>query len=201
MEDCHCTAQLGWVDFLDSRLWFMHENWVWGKFGFSFILNMCQDVHILVGLMPDRLDYKWINGHRMIHDNPTNIDFAIRGGWKATFLQAWAILEVYVSWGANDSIWWHWVWLTDRSFTIHFVFTVNYIPLRCLPCLLGLSGDAISCTAIDPIFGIWLKVRFIPTVQWGVEAWPGRPTEPSLWPHIGQQCSGEPHQPQRFAMC
>jgi len=35
----------------------------------------------------------------------------------------------------------------------------------------------------------------------GVEAWPGRPTEPSLWPHIGQQCFGEPHQPQRFAMC
>ena len=35
----------------------------------------------------------------------------------------------------------------------------------------------------------------------GFEAWPSRPTEPSLWPHIGQQCSGEPHQPQRFAMC
>lgn len=26
---------------------------------------MCQHVHILVGLMPDRLDDKWINGHRM----------------------------------------------------------------------------------------------------------------------------------------
>ena len=64
--------------------------------GFSFKKHV-PTCSYTVGLMPDRLDYKWINGHRMIHDNPTNIDLDIRGGWKATFLQALVILEVYVS--------------------------------------------------------------------------------------------------------
>ena len=65
---------------------------------------------------------------------------------------------------------------------------------------LGFDWRSDSYQRCSGWWNIWEREREREQVT-GVEAWPGRPTEPSLWPHIGQQCSGEPHQPQRFAMC